>query len=95
MMMRKGSTRGRAESFSPKVKRVPMSSKRKFLRLQSNSAHAMNMAVSIRPGMTPARNSRPMEVSVAMPYTIIVTEGGMRMPSVPPAQMEPVATDAG
>src|SRR5688572_6974395 len=47
------------------------------------------------PGTTPARNRRPIEVSVAMPYRIIVIEGGMRMPSVPPAQIAPVASEGG
>ncbi len=60
-----------------------------------NSVHSMNSAVSITPGSTPARNSRPIEVSVAMPYRMNVIDGGMRMPSVPPAQIEPVATSSG
>ena len=55
----------------------------------------MNSPVSINPGMTPAMNSRPIDVSVAMPYRMKVTDGGMRMPSVPPAQIEPVATSSG
>ncbi len=56
---------------------------------------SMNNPVSINPGMTPAMNSRPIDVSVAMPYRMNVTDGGMRMPSVPPAQIEPVATSSG
>src|SRR5690606_39885337 len=55
----------------------------------------MNMAVSIMPGTTPARKRRPIDVCVEIPYTIIVTEGGIRIPSVPPAAMEPVATEFG
>ena len=55
----------------------------------------MNRPVSMSPGMTPAMNSRPIEVSVAMPYRMKVIDGGMRIPSVPPAQIEPVATSSG
>jgi hypothetical protein len=33
--------------------------------------------------MTPPRNRRPIDVSVAIPYRIRVTLGGIRMPSVP------------
>jgi hypothetical protein len=59
-----------------------------------NSAQAMNRAVSISPGMMPAMNSRPIEVSLAMPYRIMVMLGGIRMPRVPPAAMAPVARSA-
>ncbi len=55
----------------------------------------MNKAVSISPGITPARKSRPIEVSVAMPYRMKVIDGGMRIPKVPPAQIDPVATSSG
>ncbi len=44
--------------------------------------------------MMPAMNSRPIEVSEAMPYRIIVMLGGIRMPSVPPAAIAPVARSA-
>ena len=50
-----------------------------------------NSSTSSTPGTTPARNSRPIDVSVTRPYRIIVIDGGIRMPSVPPAQIEPVA----
>ena len=36
------------------------------------------------PGMKAAMNSLAMFVSVRMAYTTSGTEGGMRMPSVPP-----------
>jgi hypothetical protein len=32
-----------------------------------NSAQSMNSTISIRPGMMPAMNSRPIDVSDAMP----------------------------
>ena len=54
----------------------------------------MNSAVSSSPGMIPAMKSRPIDVSDAMPYRIIVMLGGMRMPSVPPAAIAPVARSA-
>ena len=60
-----------------------------------NSVQSMNRPVSISPGSTPARNSRPIEVSVAMPYRMKVIDGGIRIPSVPPAQIDPVATSSG
>src|SRR6056300_2064688 len=56
---------------------------------------AMKRPTSISPGKTPAKNSRPMDVSVAIPYTIIVIDGGMRIPRVPPAAIEPAATPSG
>jgi len=37
-------------------------------------------------------NSLPMSVSVMMPYTTRMVDGGIRMPSVPPDAMEPVAS---
>ena len=37
------------------------------LRQMANTVQIMKKPVSIRPGMTPAMNSRPIEVSVAMP----------------------------
>ena len=55
----------------------------------------MNSSISMIPGIRPAMNRRPIEVSVAMPYTIIVIDGGIRMPSVPPAAIAPVARLAG
>jgi hypothetical protein len=59
------------------------------------SVHSMKRPVSSSPGITPARKSRPIDVSVAMPYRMNVIDGGIRMPSVPPAQMDPVATSSG
>jgi hypothetical protein len=54
----------------------------------------MNRNVSSSPGLMPAMNKRPIEVSDAMPYRIIVMLGGIRMPSVPPAAIAPVARSA-
>jgi hypothetical protein len=42
-----------------------------------------------KPGMNPAAKRRPMETSATDPYMIMLMLGGMRMPSVPPAAMEP------
>jgi hypothetical protein len=52
----------------------------------------MNRPVSIRPGTMPAMNSFDTEVSVKVPYTIMAIDGGIRMPSVPPAANEPAAS---
>ena len=49
----------------------------------------MKQAVSSRPGMMPAMKSLPIELLVSDPYTIMLTLGGIRMPSVPPAASEP------
>ena len=41
------------------------------------------------PGMMPAANSFPTDSPVIMPYRMKDVEGGIRMPRVPPAAMEP------
>ena len=41
--------------------------------------------------MKPAMNMSPMDCPVMMPYSTMTVLGGMRMPSVPPAAMQPVA----
>ena len=41
--------------------------------------------------MTPAMNMSPMDCPVMMPYSTMTVLGGMRMPNVPPAAMQPVA----
>ena len=43
--------------------------------------------------MTEAMNSAMMEFSVSTPYRMRITDGGMMMPSVPPAAMTPLASD--
>src|SRR5690554_4065011 len=43
----------------------------------------------IRPGIIPARNRSTMDSSVITPYTIIGIDGGISMPSVPPAAIKP------
>ncbi len=48
------------------------------------------MPVNSSPGPIPPRNSRVIEVSVMIPNRIIGIDGGMMMPSVPPAQMMPI-----
>ncbi len=50
----------------------------------------MNSTASIRPGMTPAMNSLPMETSAATPYTIMMIDGGISSPSVPAPASEPM-----
>ena len=42
------------------------------------------------PGSTPATNSRAIDTSAAMPYTIMMIEGGMSSPSVPAPASEPI-----
>ena len=50
----------------------------------------MYIATATRPGMKAAMNRRPISCWVMMPYTASTTDGGMRMPSVPPAAITPV-----
>ena len=50
--------------------------------------------VSRIPGSTPATNRRPMLSSVRIAYTTNPIEGGIRMPSVPPAATAPVARES-
>ena len=56
--------------------------------------HNIKRKTSKRPGIAPAKNKRPIDVSVEIPYTIIVTEGGINMPKVPPAAIDPDATSS-
>jgi hypothetical protein len=44
----------------------------------AKTVQMMNMPVSTRPGMTPAMNRRPIEVSVAMPEGMDVTDSAFR-----------------
>ena len=57
--------------------------------------HKQKSTVTMMPGKTPPRNRRPIDVSVAIPYRIRVTLGGIRMPSVPPATIAPAASPFG
>ena len=50
----------------------------------------MKKKAIISPGMSPARNSLPIDSPVIMPKTTRVTLGGMRMPSVPTEATIPV-----
>ena len=43
------------------------------------------MPIARIPGRIPATNSSPMSARVRMPYTTITTDGGIRIPRVPPA----------
>ena len=93
--MRNGAIFGREENFSFHEYRKPSACDLKPLREIANTVQIIKKPVSISPGTMPAINRRPIEVSVAIPYRMNVTEGGIRMPSVPPAQIEPVATSSG
>ena len=50
------------------------------------------MAASMKPGMNPARYSRPMDSSTSTPYTISPMLGGINMPRVPPAARDPITS---
>ena len=50
---------------------------------------ATNTPAISSPGTMPAMNRPPIEVSVVTPYSTIGPEGGIRMPSVPPAATRP------
>jgi len=49
----------------------------------------MKKAISKSPGPMPARNSLITDSSVMKPKMIIGIDGGIRMPSVPPAASRP------
>ena len=51
----------------------------------------MSMVPANKPGMTPAKNMRPTDTSVAAAYTTITIDGGIKMPNVPALQMTPAA----
>ena len=59
----------------------------RFSRFRKNRLQKMNTMVVRMPGIMDAMNIRPMGVSVATPYTMMVTLGGM-MPA-----REPEAAD--
>ena len=61
------------------------------LRFTQKRTTAMYRAIWIRPGIKPAMNMSPMDCPVMIPYSTMTVLGGMRMPSVPPAAMQPVA----
>src|SRR5438552_3328532 len=62
-------------------------------RLLANLAEATQytakIADNIRPGTTPAMNSAPIDVSETTPNRTIGPDGGIRIPSVPPAPTTP------
>src|SRR6185312_9716380 len=95
MMTTNGAIFGTDVNFSFQVYRKSGACERKPLRQIANIDHSMNRLVSIRPGNTPATNRRPIDDSVAIPYRMKVTDGGIRIPKVPPAQIEPVAISSG
>ncbi len=51
----------------------------------------ISMVPANRPGMTPAKNIRPTETSVAAAYTTMTMDGGIKIPKVPALQMTPAA----
>ena len=56
---------------------------------QRTSVQAMNKPDSISPGSTAAANRSVAGTPTTGPITISITDGGIRMPSVPPAVMAP------
>ena len=56
---------------------------------QRSRHHAVKSAASSKPGSTAAANRSVAGTPTTGPMTISITEGGMRMPSVPPAAMAP------
>ena len=46
----------------------------------------------MKPGMIAARNRLPTEIASRSPMMTSMIEGGIRMPSVPEAQIVPVAS---
>ena len=45
----------------------------------------------MKPGIKPHKNNLPIEVPVAIPYTIKTILGGINTPKVPPAAIVPGA----
>ena len=58
-------------------------------RLHQIAMVTMNIAVRMMPGRMPETNRLAMLFSVMKPYTTKAALGGMRMPRLPPAAMEP------
>ena len=52
----------------------------------------INTSASRKPGMNPARNSRPMDSPTVSPYSTSRMLGGIRMPKVPPAASDPTTS---
>ena len=57
--------------------------------MHAMAIYDINMMAKRRPGKIPAINNFPMEFPVKEPYKIIIMDGGIRIPSVPPAQIDP------
>jgi hypothetical protein len=54
-----------------------------------------NINASSSPGITPARNSAPMDASDMMVFRMIGPDGGIRMPGIQPAAATPKASRSG
>ena len=48
-----------------------------------------------RPGIIPAKNNCPISWLVIIPYKTSIIEGGIKIPKVPPAAIDPVAKESG
>ena len=53
------------------------------------STNRINVIAQSIPGITPAIKQCPIDTPARFPYIIMVMLGGIRMPSVPPAEMLP------
>ncbi|MCY1539170.1 hypothetical protein D9M68_747420 [compost metagenome] len=56
---------------------------------QATKTNAENSTAINNPGMKPAKYKSETDVSDRAPYSTMLMLGGIRMPSVPPAAMEP------
>src|SRR3546814_7782941 len=65
------------------------------MRISDWSSDVCSSDLSSTPGITPAMNSLPTEVSVAAAYTTITIDGGIRIPRVPALQTIPAPNDCG
>ena len=57
--------------------------------MHRTAMNAMKISIMRMPGTMPPMYIAVIEDSVKLAYTIIAIDGGIRMPSVPPAASEP------
>ena len=77
-------------SLSSQAKALPGGPSAGFL-LHMRRIRSINSPARNKPGKIPAINKAPILVSVIIPKMIKMVLGGMRIPSVPPAAIVPVA----